>query len=80
MHSLIEIDPQKAGMDGSLLSKAIDFAIENESSMDRNIGAALDKGHFEEPWPIGKTIGPVKSRTVWFRRNPSQWSTCQNLG
>ena len=62
MHSLIEINPQKAGMDGSLLSKAIDFAIENESSMDRNIGAALEKGHFEEPWPIGKTIGPVKSR------------------
>jgi len=62
MHSLIEIDPPKAGMDGSLLSKAIDFAIENESSMDRNIGAALEKGHFEEPWPIGKTIGPVKSR------------------
>jgi CubicO group peptidase (beta-lactamase class C family) len=62
MHSLIEIDPQKAGMDGGLLSKAIDFAIENESSMDRNIGAALEKGHFEEPWPIGKTIGPVKSR------------------
>jgi CubicO group peptidase (beta-lactamase class C family) len=62
MHSLIEIDPQKAGLDGSLLSKAIDFAIKNESSMDRNIGAALEKGHFEEPWPIGKTIGPVKSR------------------
>ena len=62
MHSLIEINPHKAGMDGGLLSKAIDFAIENESSMDRNIGAALEKGHFDEPWPIGKTIGPVKSR------------------
>merc|ERR1711965_1276085 len=49
-------------MDGGLLWKAIDFAIENESSMDRNIGAALERGHFEEPWPIGKTIGPVKNR------------------
>ena len=43
-----------------MLSKAINFAIKNESKMDRDIGAALENGHFEEPWPIGKTIGPVK--------------------
>ena len=53
---------KKVGVDEKLLSKAIDFAIKNESTMDRDIGAALERGHFEEPWPIGKTIGPVKSR------------------
>ena len=56
------IDPHEAGMDAGLLSEAIDFAIQNESSMDRDIGAALQRGHFDEPWPIGKTIGPVKFR------------------
>lgn len=30
--------------------------------MDRNIAAALEQGHFGEPWPIGQTIGPVKDR------------------
>ena len=55
-------DPEKAGVDGKLLSQAIDFAIKNEAIMDRDIGAALERGHFEEPWPIGKTIGPVKNR------------------
>ena len=55
-------NPEKAGVDEKLLSKAINFAIKNESTMDRDIGAALERGHFEEPWPIGKTIGPVKSR------------------
>ena len=55
-------EPQKVGVQESLLSQAIKFAIQNESKMDRDIGAALEKGHFEEPWPIGKTIGPVKSR------------------
>ena len=74
MHSLIEIDPQKAGIDGSLLSKAIHFAIENESSMDRNIVAALEKGHFEEPWPIGKTIGPVKK----IKENSNILLDCEN--
>ena len=55
-------EPQKVGVQEKSLSKAIEFAIENESKMDRNIGAALEQGHFEEPWPIGKTIGPVKNR------------------
>ena len=35
-------DPEKAGINEELLSKAIDFAIKNESSMDRDIGAALE--------------------------------------
>ena len=56
------IDAHEAGMDEGILSQAIDFAIQNEANMDRDIGAALEQGHFEEPWPIGKTIGPVKRR------------------
>jgi len=62
MQSFIVTDPEKVGVEGKLLSKAIDFAIKNESTMDRDIGAALEQGHFKEPWPIGKTIGPVKTR------------------
>ena len=62
MQSFNETDPEKVGVKGKLLSKAIDFAIKNESTMDRDIGAALEQGHFKEPWPIGKTIGPVKTR------------------
>ena len=62
MQSFNVIDPKNAGVQEKLLSKAIDFAIKNESTMDRDIGAALEQGHFEEPWPIGKTIGPVKTR------------------
>ena len=62
MQSFIVTDPEKVGVEGKLLSKAIDFAIKNESTMDRDIGAALEQGHFKEPWPIGKTIGPVKIR------------------
>ena len=62
MSSLSSTEPRKVGVQEELLSKAIKFAIDNESQMDRDIGAALEKGHFEEPWPIGKTIGPVKHR------------------
>ena len=62
MQSFKVTDPKKVGVEEKLLSKAIDYAIKNESMMDRDIGAALDQGHFEEPWPIGKTIGPVKTR------------------
>ncbi len=56
------IDAHAAGMDEGVLSEAINFAIQNESNMDRDIGAALEQGYFEEPWPIGKRIGPVKCR------------------
>jgi len=62
MLNLSWTEPQNVGVQNTLLSEAIDFAIKNESKMDRDIGAALEQGHFEEPWPIGKTIGPVKSR------------------
>ena len=62
MQSFNVTDPKKVGVEGKLLSEAINFAIKNESTMKRDIGAALNQGHFEEPWPIGKTIGPVKTR------------------
>ena len=68
-------EPKKMGFREKLLSKAINFAIKNESKMDRDIGAALENGHFEEPWPIGKTIGPVKSRKAGLWGYPSKGST-----
>lgn len=48
------------------LEPAIRFALDNESTMNRDIAQALEDGHFAEPWPIGQTIGPVKPR-----ENPS---------
>ena len=57
-------NPEKAGLNSELIENAIQFAINNESTMDRDIGAALEQGHFEEPWPIGKTIGPVAGKQV----------------
>jgi CubicO group peptidase (beta-lactamase class C family) len=62
MKPLPQTYPEKAGLNSELLANAVQFAIDNESSMNRDIGAALEQGHFEEPWPIGKTIGPVKNR------------------
>lgn len=53
---------RQAGFDPDRLAQAISFAKDNESKMDRDVGAALAAGHFEEPWPIGQTIGPVKDR------------------
>ena len=44
MLSLSSIEPQQVGVQEELLSKAIKFAIDNESQMDRDIGAALEKG------------------------------------
>lgn len=52
----------KAGFDVDALTKAIEFCLANESEMDRDIGRALADGHFDEPWPIGKTVGPTKNR------------------
>ena len=53
---------EQAGFNAARLEAAVDFALENESKMNRDIGVALAQGHFEDPWPIGKTIGPVKPR------------------
>ena len=62
MKQIPQTNPEKEGLNRELLVKAIQFAVDNESSMNRDIGAALEQGHLEEPWPIGKTIGPVKNR------------------
>ena len=42
MESFNVTDPKKVGVEGKLLSKAINFAIKNESTMKRDIGAALN--------------------------------------
>lgn len=47
-------EAHEAGMDECVLPKVIVFAIQNESGIDRDIGTALEQGHFEEPWPIGE--------------------------
>ena len=69
-------EPSEAGFVPEKLERAIEFARANESTMNRNIGQALADGHFGEPWPIGKTIGPVKDRAepsgVRRGRNPGR--------
>jgi len=63
MHSIETGEPQNCGFDVGMLEEAVAFAISHESTMDRDIGAALDNGHFGEPWPeYAKTVGPVKPR------------------
>ena len=54
--------PEDAVFNARALDAATQFAVQSESTMDRNIAAALEQGHFGEPWPIGQTIGPVKDR------------------
>ena len=60
--SFEHVDAAEAGFDAEALARAIHFALDNESSMNRDIAAALADGHFDEPWPQRKTIGPVKDR------------------
>lgn len=57
-----QVDPAGAGFDSDALAEAIEYAKGHESTMNRDIGAALADGHFGEPWPIGQTIGPVRDR------------------
>ncbi|MEM0991120.1 MAG: serine hydrolase [Pseudomonadota bacterium] len=54
--------PQDAGFDETLLEAAVRFARDNESTMNRNIGAALAGGHFSEPLPDGEIIGLTAPR------------------
>ena len=49
-------------MSGAAVAEAVAYAVRHESEMDRNIGKALEDGHFAEPWPVCKIIGPVKDR------------------
>ena len=54
--------PDALGLDGALVEAAVAHAIRHESTMNRDVAAALADGHFGEPWPIRKVIGPVKAR------------------
>lgn len=56
----------------SAFASAVTFAQQHESTMDRDIGAALADGHFSEPLPDGEIIGPVAPRgnpsgMIWHR-------------
>ncbi len=53
---------QEAGFTTQGVQSIIDFAIANESQMDRDIGTALATGHFSEPMPDGEILGPTKPR------------------
>jgi len=54
------------GLNATALDEAVAFAMKHDSSMNRDIGQALKDGHFDEPWPVSKIIGPVRDR-----RDPS---------
>ena len=55
--------PNDAGFDPEGLKAAVDYAIANESSMDRDVLKALtEKRAFAEPPPWGDIIGPTRPR------------------
>jgi CubicO group peptidase (beta-lactamase class C family) len=56
------IVPAEAGFSDDGVEAVIAFARDNESKMDRDIGRALDTGHFSEPMPDGEIIGPTRPR------------------
>ena len=58
----IRSNPADLGFDEQKIEEAVLFAKENESKMDRDIERALASGHFSEPLPLGKVIGPTKRR------------------
>lgn len=55
-------DPADLGLDPAAIEEAVAHAIEHESKMDRDIGRALDGGHFSEPMPEGEILGPTEPR------------------
>ena len=54
--------PAAQGLDRSALQAAIEFAVEHESTMNRNIQQALDGGHFSDTPSGSEIIGPTKDR------------------
>lgn len=62
MSAFVTTTPAKAGLDAAALAEAIAFAHAHESTMDRDIAAALEGGHFSEPMPDGEIIGPTRPR------------------
>ena len=55
-------DPLELKFDSTKIKDVISFAKVNESKMDRDIGKALEGGHFSEPLPEGEIIGTTESR------------------
>jgi CubicO group peptidase (beta-lactamase class C family) len=55
--------PSELGLDETAIEEAVAFALQHESKMDRDIGRALDSGHFSEPMPEGETLGPTEPRS-----------------
>ena len=57
------ISAEAAGFDSAGLKAAVDYALANESSMDRDVLRALtEKRAFAEPPPWGDIIGPTRPR------------------
>lgn len=56
------IDPASAGFDAEKLIQATNFAVDNESVMDRDVQKALEDRLFNEPPPWGDIIGPTRPR------------------
>ena len=56
------LDLKELELDPSKIDDLISFIKVNESKMDRDIGNALEGGHFSEPLPEGEIIGPTEPR------------------
>lgn len=54
--------PGENGLDAMATERAVAFAVAHESTMNRDIRRALEDGHFSEPPPINKIVGPVIDR------------------
>ena len=57
------VGPAEAGMDPDGVEAAVAFAVENESTLDRDIQRALENRAFGEPPPLGDIIGPTRPRS-----------------
>ena len=62
MTGLSGIPPAEAGFDTDALDRAVQFALAHESTMNRDIGKALEGGHFSEEGPDGAILGPTRPR------------------
>lgn len=56
------VSAAEVGLDPDGVQAAVEFALQNESQMDRDIGRALGSGHFSEPLPDGEVLGPTQPR------------------
>ncbi len=54
--------PAESGFRALATDRAMAFALAHDSPMNRDIRQALEDGHFSEPPPINKIVGPVKDR------------------